>query len=279
MTEDKVPELIPEYVEQLLSLIPALEDPDEKHSELWTKEGCFPTIVNSRQLGQLVELAHDSNLVYPFNWQAWPEEAARYCNDPTLLSSADLSTIRKLLTVHVRKDRFCGGHLAAMVEEGHLIAILYRLRELMRFPYLPPDRIILYVEGSNRYMQMARKVADELSLDTEHPTGAVVVKDKRVLGRGANGSEYHQIHGCARKGQGSVTGEEYDLCEGCNPRHHAEPSAIREALANAENPHGADLFLWGHWWCCKPCWECMIKHGIRKVYLVEGAEKKFKRSG
>jgi len=127
-------------------------------------------------------------------------------------------------------------------------------------------------------MQLAYKAAEELSLDSEHPTGAVIVKHDRVISRGANGSEYHRINGCTRKKSGSPTGENYDLCEGCNPRHHAEQSAIRDAVGNGEDPHGADLYLWGHWWCCKPCWDCMIEHKILNVYLVDGAEYKFRRS-
>lgn len=150
----------------------------------------------------------------------------------------------------------------------------------MTIPYLPPDREILYVTVSHPYMQLARKAAKELSLDLEHPTGAVAIKHDKILGRGANGSEYHQINGCARKKHGSKTGEEYDLCEGCNPHHHAEQSAIRDTLARGEDPHDADLYLWGHWWCCKSCWDYMIRHGIRNVYLVDGAEGKFgKRDG
>jgi hypothetical protein len=35
-----------------------------------------------------------------------------------------------LLTTHSRKDRFCEGHLAAMFENGHIVALLRRLREL-----------------------------------------------------------------------------------------------------------------------------------------------------
>lgn len=135
----------------------------------------------------------------------------------------------------------------------------------MEIPYLPADRAILYVPESNRYMRLARKASEELSLDLEHPTGAVVIKQCVMVGRGANGSEYHRINGCARKKHGSPTGEEYDLCEGCSPRHHAEQSAIHDTLANGEDPHGADLYLWGHWWCCKPCWDCMIRHDIRKI--------------
>ncbi len=46
---------------------------------------------------------------------------------PAALSAADTDLIRQLLTTHVRGDRFHEGHLAAMVQNGHLLAILRRL--------------------------------------------------------------------------------------------------------------------------------------------------------
>ena len=41
-----------------------------------------------------------------------------------------LGTIRKLLTLHVQKERFAPGHLTRMVRRGHLAAVLKRLRAL-----------------------------------------------------------------------------------------------------------------------------------------------------
>ena len=47
-----------------------------------------------------------------------------------LLSKANLQTLRKLLTAHVRADRFTEGHLAAMFESGHMTMILKRIAEI-----------------------------------------------------------------------------------------------------------------------------------------------------
>jgi hypothetical protein len=35
-----------------------------------------------------------------------------------------------LITIHVRKERFCEGHLPAVVKCGHMAALLRRLKEL-----------------------------------------------------------------------------------------------------------------------------------------------------
>ena len=42
------------------------------------------------------------------------------------LASADLLTLRKLLTTHIRADRFTEGHL----ESGHITAILRQLKQI-----------------------------------------------------------------------------------------------------------------------------------------------------
>jgi hypothetical protein len=39
-------------------------------------------------------------------------------------------TLRKLLTTHVRADRFVEGHLAGVLESGHMLAILRRLKDI-----------------------------------------------------------------------------------------------------------------------------------------------------
>lgn len=65
-----------------------------------------------------------------FEWPAWVEEARRFHDDPATLAAADVPTIRKLLTLHIRNDRFSEGHLAAMVEDGHLAAVLRRLEQI-----------------------------------------------------------------------------------------------------------------------------------------------------
>ncbi len=141
-------------------------------------------------------------------------------------------------------------------------------------PYLPAGRELLYAEEGDRFMMEAKKAAEELSSDLGHPTGAVIVRDGEILARGANISPYHEEHGCRRKELGTPTGKQYELCPGCHPRNHAEQVAISHVQEGCKN---ADLYLWGHWWCCEGCWAKMIEAGIRNVYLVTGAEEKFKK--
>ncbi len=147
--------------------------------------------------------------------------------------------------------------------------------QISDMPYIPEGGTIKFVPLENEFMQAAKNAAESLSLDAKHPTGAVVVMDGEITGIGANDSEWHENNECERKLQGIPTGKGYDLCEGCHPRNHAEPSAIRQAEENGKKVAGADLYLWGHWWCCKDCWNVMISAGIRDVYLVDGAREMF----
>lgn len=80
----------------------------------------------------LMHAFYENNFVQSFDWGAWQPEADKIFRDPELLQNADLETCCKLITLHVRQDRFSGGHFGVMVENGHIAAILRRLAVLRR---------------------------------------------------------------------------------------------------------------------------------------------------
>ena len=73
---------------------------------------------------------YENHFVQPFDWVAWQSTAETMVEEPNQVSRATLDTCIKLITVHVRKDRFCSGHFGVMVRRGHISAILQRLSEL-----------------------------------------------------------------------------------------------------------------------------------------------------
>ena len=146
------------------------------------------------------------------------------------------------------------------------------------YPYLPEGRTIKYVNENDSFMQVAKKIAKAFSLDETMPGGAIVVKEGIVVGIGANGSDYHKKNPCQRIILGCKTGEGYNLCEGCHPKNHSEPKAISNAKERGWDTRGADLYLWGHWWCCRWCWNAMIEAGIGDVYLLDGSEVLFNKN-
>jgi len=153
------------------------------------------------------------------------------------------------------------------------------MKKNIMYPFLPEGREIKYVSANNVFIKLAKAYAEAQSLDKVMPGAAVVVYGDRVIGMGANGSDYHKIHKCERVVRGCKSGEGYELCEGCHPRNHSEATAL--AAASASYPHfnmwKADLYLWGHWWFCEPCWEAMIKACVRDVYLLENSEVLFNK--
>jgi len=153
-----------------------------------------------------------------------------------------------------------------------------------QYPYLPEGRKILYVPEDNEFMQAAKEQAKQHLGEAGVSTGAVIVKDGEIVGRAGNQTVLHghmmlwELHKkfCFRKILGVKTGTRYWLCPGCSDHHyHAERRAVDDAHKKNNDTGGADLYMWGHWWCCEPCWKAMIEAGISNVYLLEDSENFF----
>ena len=127
-------------IRHLLAFLPALENPREAFGRTvfeGSPEGhaILPWNEMSADLEQLHDAICEGGFVLrTFDWGEWQGEAQEFALNPALVAEIDLETVCKLLTTHVRRDRFCGGHLAAMAESGHLAAILRRLTELSQEP-------------------------------------------------------------------------------------------------------------------------------------------------
>ncbi len=123
------PEISKANINAILKYISIFEAEGFELGEMIADRG-FPHYYYNDEVLNFVQDLYDNNIIYSFDWPAWQEEAERLHNDPEALASADLETLRKLLTVHVRKDRFSEGHLAAVIRDGHVLAILKTLEEL-----------------------------------------------------------------------------------------------------------------------------------------------------
>jgi deoxycytidylate deaminase len=140
----------------------------------------------------------------------------------------------------------------------------------IKYPYLPEGREIKFVNLNHPWMQAAKKTCDQHSACSWWPTGAVVVKNNQIIGAGANSGVFQPV--CPRVEHQCESGTGYHFCqEKCQQIGHSEITSIDNALTLGQDPQGADLYLYGHWWCCEPCWNHMIKHGIANVYLLKNA--------
>lgn len=144
-------------------------------------------------------------------------------------------------------------------------------------PYLPDGRIIGYVPADDPHMHAARVVSETIARGCTHRVGSVLVRDGAIIARGGNnqGQAVTPLF-CARKVLESKSGEGYEFCSLC-AGPHSEATAVADARARGVDTRGADVYLYGHWWCCKPCWDVMLDAGIANVHLVEGATELFER--
>jgi len=115
-------------VQKILKFIPIFDDPKfeftrSDHDGGWDQW-------EAPELAQFVSELYNIDFLIQFDWPDWQDEALRFYNDSNLIEQADITTIRKLLTLHVRKDRFVEGHLIGMFEDGHIQNILHRLKSI-----------------------------------------------------------------------------------------------------------------------------------------------------
>ncbi len=118
-----------------MRFLPAFEAPDVAFSEPVEERPTEPgvTVWDEPPLSPLAEefiqALHDHGWIIAFDWVRWP--LGPHLNaHPELIAKARVETLRRLLTAHVRADRFVSGHLAETFESGGFTAILRRLQQL-----------------------------------------------------------------------------------------------------------------------------------------------------
>jgi hypothetical protein len=94
----------------------------------------IPAEIHKPLVRELMRVLADNNFVQPFNWVRWQPEAVRFFGGTRSVANANLETCVKLLTLHVRKDRFCSGHFGAMLVRGHIQRILNRVACISKIP-------------------------------------------------------------------------------------------------------------------------------------------------
>ena len=117
-------------IEAILAFLPVLEAKGFAFGEIVAQPGQLGHTRMAQEVDGLVQALYDNGWVEPFDWSKFQDEAIGYFENPSRLETVDVDTVRKLLTLHVRKDRFCDGHLLEMLEKGHIQAILRRLAQL-----------------------------------------------------------------------------------------------------------------------------------------------------
>jgi len=117
-------------------------------------------------------------------------------------------------------------------------------------------------DNDTYFMDMARLISTR-STCVRRQVGAVIVKDKRVLTTGYNGSPKGTMHceelGCMRVQQNIPSGTMHELCRGV----HAEQNAVIQAAYFGISIDGGTVYTTTY--PCSMCSKILINAGIKEV--------------
>ena len=117
------------------------------------------------------------------------------------------------------------------------------------------------------FMEMAQLVSSR-STCLRRKVGAVIVKEKRVLSTGYNGSPKGTRHceelGCIRVKLNVPSGTRHELCRGV----HAEQNAVTQAAYFGVSVDGATIYTTTY--PCSMCAKILINAGIKEIIYSEG---------
>lgn len=122
-------------------------------------------------------------------------------------------------------------------------------------------------DNDQYFMEMAFLVAKR-STCLRRKVGAVVVKDKRVLSTGYNGSPKGTMHceelGCIRDQMDVPSGTRHELCRGV----HAEQNAVIQAAYFGVSIKDSTVYTTTY--PCSMCAKIMINAGVKEIVYCEG---------
>ena len=130
--------ITPHDVDEVLQYLSYFANPNNKFYEIDESPLNMPNILNiepyiySEKVSEFITTLYRCNFIQEFDWSSWHDECEKYQKEPHLMSDINLEIIIKLLTTHMRADRFITGHLVSVIDNGHLLKILERLAEIKR---------------------------------------------------------------------------------------------------------------------------------------------------
>ncbi len=112
------------------------------------------------------------------------------------------------------------------------------------------------------FMTIARQVSERSTCTRRH-CGAVIVKDRRMLATGYNGTPKGLRHceevGCLRERLGIASGVNHELCRGI----HAEQNAIIQAALHGVAMDGSSIYTTHQ--PCVLCAKMLINAGVTEI--------------
>jgi O-acetyl-ADP-ribose deacetylase len=135
--EVDVSEVPQEGIRRLLSFLPFFKNCDEEDFGVGPKlkregEGVIrlESSALSPRASEFVAACYNEHFVQSFDWGEWSSGNRKALASDAFINSADLATIIKMLTTHIRAGRFCDGHLLSVMKDGTILKILRRLGDI-----------------------------------------------------------------------------------------------------------------------------------------------------
>lgn len=85
----------------------------------------------SEKVNAFIDCLYDTNFLVVFEWFEW-EDGKNILNDKNLIKKCDLLTLRMLITMIVRSDRFNEGTFLECIQNQTITMILERLSEITK---------------------------------------------------------------------------------------------------------------------------------------------------
>ena len=99
-------------LETILAFVTLFTSKEAKLYDIQTEPLTLNPYCYSKEFHQFITSVSQKNFIISFDWLAWQQEAQTFVTNTELLTVADISTLQKLFTTHIRQEKLCSGHLS-----------------------------------------------------------------------------------------------------------------------------------------------------------------------
>ncbi|MDO8869643.1 MAG: DUF6508 domain-containing protein [Methanobacteriaceae archaeon] len=114
-----------ENIDAILEYIPYFESLKKECYKIDPDKSLMDPYFYSEKTSEFINALYENNFIQALDWSEF-----NTLESVENIEHTDIDTLVKILTAYIRADRFSSGSVANFIKEGHLLRILYRLREI-----------------------------------------------------------------------------------------------------------------------------------------------------